>query len=323
MKFPKHIFIVATLILSMLQSCTKEDTSECLYSFDVQLSFMESKVDQENIIDKNVEKVSVYLYNQAGQFVKRADANLLDLYRSDNTYTMNVEVDAPGTYSFVVLGDSRTPDYTITSQTDINSFDVTVDVPSSGVLETKLEETYIATQREVTVEKMNIVPVVKAQLFRNNNRIDIAVVGLTTTVTQLLATKMQYENTSFNKDNATTGAVLYQPFEQQIQGDGTTALDNKFIFSYETLRLMYDRPMMLEIDIVEGLTVVDKKSVDLMNIIKNARLHDGSKVFADQLDLDYQRDYNIVLMYKDDGAGGVELTVTLNGWNVIIVTPEQ
>ncbi len=150
MKQPKKILIFLVSALFSFASCTKENRDNCdvaPYSFNVDLDYKLAKgADQDNTVRQNVDQISVYLYDASGTYIKTVSAHEANLATVGKYVRINVPVDAPGEYRFVVIGDTSLEEqYGVTdgSQSSattgphINNLRVTVNDNGTGLLQKK------------------------------------------------------------------------------------------------------------------------------------------------------------------------------------------
>ncbi len=340
MKLHKNIFfLIASAFALTVTSCVSENLENCdnirPYSFNLDLEY-KRYLDADNIIENEVGVVSVVLYDSTGRYIKTVTENVREnLPYVGDMLRVNVQVNEPGKYRFVVLGDTDSPEYKIVEEAatrasvDIDYFSVTAQ-DYEGVLNYEFKaETYIATERTVIIEESEVYPpkdttVVSAELFKNNKHVDIFVSGLSKQVDDNIVLSFSDNNLSFNKDNITTGDVEYMPYEPTHihPGVNNTADGVTHEFRYETLRMMREEPLVLDIKVSTGTEIHTEESVDLMELIRSVRYGDGALLYPKQLDMDYEDHYNIILRYgKNESGSRVLVQVLVNDWEVTQVTP--
>ncbi len=337
MKLHKYILLHTVLFFSLITGCIKEDMAYCdtdtQYSFNIDMVYkrynkQDGSFDADNIIKERIGDISVLLYDSIGNYIKTVREVTGNLSYVEKKLRINVPVDAPGRYRYIVLGDTFGDDFVVNtgsltkSGSDLDNFSVEAATYAGKLSREFVEKAYIATEASVLVGED--VTTATAELFCNNNQIEISISGVKKSADDYIELSFSDDNLSFNKENTPSGNVPYIPYFAHEQPE-TDVLELVHHYKFETMRLMHSKPLILTINVFDKDGVSHTvHNIDIMgDVIKKARDNFGRLLYDDQLDLDYQDSYDMSLIFKEDPlTGKVTLEIRVHDWLVVDVIPE-
>ena len=307
----KYLLLLTTILAT---GCIKENRSNCNYDISFSLSYVVD-VEGNNLFDQNLDSITVHMFNEGDKYVytKIEDASAI----INNGYIMTIPLIEPGTYKVVVIGDTDQKDYTIGSvappthatktlipnETDLEDFRISVK-HTNGLIDRELGDFFIAISKEVIVTGLES-QTIEVMLTKNTKKIHLTVNGLGNSSD--FTPTIRCKNGAYNSENTipdNSEEITYKPYVSSA----TTRANS--VFTLSTLRLIEGMPMSLSFEGSNGKIPTQ----DLMSLIKL------NPKYKTQEDLDAEDEFNLSLNYDTDGE--TLISVTINSWKHVFVTPE-
>lgn len=314
----KRIILYSLLIsLCLMQSCIKEDTSDCNFGVNITYAYTKNP-SGTNKFGSEVNKMVLYIFDKDNLYV----GNVIEQgSQLTNDYIQSVPLPKEGVYSFVAWGaGSGNGDYEIVQKT-ANGFDknfiagttklsdmrMRVVEDKKGVIDSEINSLFFGSLHKVDVKMGSTYIPIKIDLMKNTNTINLSMTGFTPPAQTALTTSTNYDVTIgtmggvYNFDNtvdkSSSSPYTYRYYKFQVDGKTLT-------HTLKTLQLLTWREMTLSITEVETGSVVLSPTNAVAMIMKNP-------AYGTQDDLDREDTYNITFT-KD-----VEVTIDVNGWKII------
>lgn len=300
----------------MMQSCIKEDTSDCNVGVDVTYAYTKNP-SGTNQFGSAVNKIVLYIFDKDNLYVGNIVVQGSPL---TNDYVQNVSLPEAGVYTFVAwCAGSGSGDYEIVQKTaggfdknfivgttKLSDMRMRVVEAKHGTIDTEINDLFFGSQHKVEVSAGSAYTPVKIDLIKNTNTINLSMSGFAPEQTARTASA-NYEVTIstmggvYNFDNTVdkSSSSEYTYKQYRFQADGET-----LTHSLKTLRLLTWREMMLSITETKSGDVILAPTNTVAMIMQNPS-------YTTQDDLDREDTYNIFI--KKD----VDVTITVNGWEII------
>ena len=317
--------LVALLCIALLASCTwvKDDTDDCpndrpsdLKGFWLNLHYTYNILDVE-AVQKYVKDATVYVYDAAGNYVKRIDVPEATL--AANSHRVKVEGLTEGDYRFVVWSGIGNSEYAIADdQAGMDDFRLSL---AGGQQESavKLPDLYYGSLETVHYDDKYASHDV--YLMKNTNQLACLVVSISSD------TKLEVEdydmsivtangamdvNNKLVADTETT----YMPFSQKaaVVDDSEYGTLNGIQFDISTLRLMEDTDSRLIFQKKDSETPVFNISFpQFIGMVGSLYTNLGRPLTVQEY-LDRQDFYTIVFFLSEDANTLLQLKV--NSWRL-------
>ncbi len=322
MKKFRNIFLslVVSSTLAFNTSCVSETGPECEYGFMIDLTYHTINTPQ-TMQDQGAQVVRVFLYNINGQYVKTHSVSIDELAKTN--YRINVPIEQPGAYRFVVLGDAQTAYYNITSGT-IESYDVSL---VQTAQDTQIENMFATTSDSVTVFDGEF-KLVEKDSFKNNNEIQLSIEGVDGVTVKNI--KLEVKDRNYNQFNKITSGdnIIYSPFNGLEFPDYTFMRDT---VKFSKMRIMsLSQNTYISFDLYRDNELwYSQEPMDISTYIydyvKNSeRYAEIRKDDNYQYLLDIEHTFPITFRYKvDEPTGDIEtlVAILIRDWDVHFVTP--
>ncbi len=331
-KFVTYLWLAP--FMALLQGCISErdHSAECEEVLLLQFNY-EMNSEYVNQFEAHVDRIVIYIFDDSGRYVTTVTEEGESL---TNDYIKRIPLTA-GSYDLVVYGsDDDLQSYSVgVLDRDANSLDTMLE---SGV--TSIEDLYIELNSsdessdgsqiypdDLTIDHLFVglcegaisdaayrAVVTQVDLIKNTNDITVNILGDGATVEQYSSTisaingRYDYQN-SVEPNHGTVG----------YQSSQTTADESSHSSSLRTMRLMVDSPASTRsYDSSGTITVTDN---DSNSVIYEESIVDqllGTQQYSSQEDLDREDEYSFDITVES----GVVVSVRVNGWQIIDITPE-
>ncbi len=315
MKYGLAKILLAILVVTAIQSCIKEDRSDCnpgvLLKYDYSLN-----QENENLFGKEVGKVSAYVFDDNGLYYDcYSDAGS----HLTNDYQMHLPLPA-GSYSVIVWG--GTMDSYQVGETSVERENPVLKNLTKGV--THMNDFMLMAKKagqqvndlvdlfHGKVDNIESVYIPKevstVQLTKNTNLVNVTIesaeIKENTEYNPFYQVYSTAANSHYRHDNSLgdfTKQTTYLP-HNNVQEAG------KLFTQTNVLRLMKGEPQKLTIKNHDGEVIYE---CDLVEMITQ------NTPYKTQEDLDRQDEYDIRINLNKD----LIVSVTVNGWQVIEIEP--
>lgn len=301
------------LLFFLFSGCIYDELPPCTLT----LSFSYTNSSGDNLFGETVDEINIYVFDQNDRFLKSycdsgavvSDSYKLKLHFEENPFTVvAVAFAADSKYQTGRVGSALT---------ETRDF-----IPGLIAGETMLQDFRVKLQSEpVVADKTGallaghisrIMPAGvrsdhRIEMTNNMNQINLQFSGLSglkyTPVFSSVNGRYDYEN------NIPSDARIryYHPIMDKSR-------KSEHLFTYSTLRLLYNEPLILKLYDADGNNVLPGfESTDLMKLIRK------SPEYASQIDLDKETTFNLILNFE----GETIVSVSINEWEVVLAKPEM
>ncbi len=319
MKKFRNIFLSLAIssTLALNTSCVSETGPACDYGFMIDLTYHTIEAPQ-TMQDQGAQVVRVFLYNINGHFVKTHSVSIDELAK--NNYRINVPIEQPGAYRFVVLGDAQTAYYNITSGT-ISSYDVSL---AQTAQNTQIENMFATTSDSVTVFDGEH-KLVEKDIFKNNNEIQLSVEGVDGVTIKNI--KLEVKDRNYNQFNKITSGdnIIYTPFNGEEFPDYTFGRDTVKFSKMRVMALSQNTYVSFDL-YKDGKLWYTQAPMDISTYIydyvkQSERYAEIRKDDNYQYLLDIEHTFPITFRYQTDAPTGTLIAILIRDWDVHFVTP--
>lgn len=334
----KVVLYIVCIVLG-LQSCIREDLSDCLYGLRIRVVYLLPYGDDATSAP-DVQHVKVYVFDEQGILCTVAEKKG-DCLSADSW--MDIDL-APGMYKVLVwgsnaadLGSSYRIDATIgkTTLTELQlslrgKFNkrVTEFTPDElhfsdlyyGAAGTRVSSTSEYIMKEVTVLS-GMVTEETVELIRDTHHLKVTIDGFRNLVPGWTEAKTDIEvyatgkSESYQWDNSYIShsyPVKYSPYRQKTE-------EGRYLLDIETQRVRLDmaneKPLMLYVyDKLQQKAIYE---LDVLEQLLKAHDDSGNYFFSNQEDLDKAYTYNIRLQV----GSNLSITIFINDWEITKIYP--
>ena len=319
MKYSIKTMLLTTALLCGFSSCIKEDRSECnpgaLLKFDYSLN-----PDYTNLFGNEVDKVTVYVFDENGLYYDRFSDEGKHL---TNDWEMLLPL-PPGNYTTVTwggplgtmyrIGETNADETAFQSElkkgvTHISNFMLTAENNGQPLVE--LDDLYHGKADVTSVFQPTSEDAVTVDLMKNTKHLTVTVKDQRVGKDKADAASAPYEvyctgaNARYLADNSfgkKAETITNRPYNTYTTpGNAVSELD--------LMRLLIGRPFRLVVKNQEGKTVFDKDLVETMQATGH---------YNTQEDFDREMRYDVVISMDGD----TDITITINGWEVVYIIPD-
>lgn len=312
-----------SLPLLLLSGCIDDDTSGCSSTLSLRVT-AEVSVSGGTNSENTFNDTGVYVFDSHGVLTDYGHR-----LSENNTNGQLVELSVEeGKYSIVTwCGADFGDDYEVVALTPEGVFtnrfvkgetrlaDMRLRAKANQVCDTWTGNLFWGTLQEVTVSSgVNLIKL-DTQLQKNSNRVEIVVEGAAEEATTRTTARYEVRLTTvagvYKFDNSTdlslSAPYTYLPYE-------TESIGNDLYLRLRTMRLFVDIPATLTV--TDRVTGNAAYSADLIDLIRQ------NPAYRTQADLDNEDTYKIVVGKGITTPSGT-ITITVNGWRIIILEPQH
>jgi hypothetical protein len=305
-----HFFTIALLLAFVLQSCVKDDLSDCrkekrVYFSYRPASYASGDVVKEGIVPADIKRMDLYVFNENGLFVEKItdESPTMSL-----DYYMTVSDLKSGKYKFVAWGNLQNR-YDISTgelvpgKTSIEELQVYLNGIADKIVEESsalLPPLFYATHKEQVLE-VNAMANQNFQLdmVQDTYTINVKVVGLTEEILKNNTYRLEiYDNNDkfkFDNDFVQSGFFTYSSL--------CTQTNDTLLSALTVMRLADNRkPILRVVDTRTKGALIETNLVELLLTLRGL----GAKI-----DFSYQYEFNVT--YVLDTALTI-VAIKINGW---------
>lgn len=308
-----HFFTITLLLMFIIQSCVKDDLSDCLKETRVYFSYRpvtyaSADVIREGIYPADIIRMNLFIFDENGKFVK-------EIIDESPTMSLDYYITIPdlksGKYRFVAWGNLEdqydiSSDELIPGKTSIEELQVHLSCIADKTVNESLVPLFYATHTDKSLE-VNAMVSQKFQLdmVQNTHLINVSVVGVEKDELNVNTYRSEiYDNNDkfkFDNDFVQSDFFTYTTHCTREQINETLSS------SLTIMRLADDRkPMLRVINNQTGDCLVEDNLVELLLTLR---------AFGVKVDFNYQHEFNI--KYVLDAESPTTITIYINGWKLV------
>lgn len=309
---------LSIFFILLLTSCSwvKDENEDCPYGFCLNLHYTYNILDVD-AAPKHVKEVSIYVYDAAGNFIKRFNVNKAEL--DAKNYRVRVDGLAEGDYQFMVWGGIVNNEYAVSGDMEtMDKFRVSLanQTTSSATQLPNMFYGYLPTVHYSSAYSTHDV-----DMMKNTNQLSCIIVPPSPSVTINPADfdmKLESANTTMDARNNLTSNFLmtYEAFEKNAVAidDERIGTLNCVSFSMSTLRLMENTDCRIILNKKEtGQEVFNVSLPKSVGLMGNLYTNLGRKLTVQEY-LDRQDFYTVVFFLSSDLDALINLEV--NPWKI-------
>lgn len=319
------------LSLFLLYGCIDDDTSGCTSVISLRVT-AEVSVSGGTDSDDTFNDTGVYIFDSRGVLAdyghmlgeSGTNGQIVELSVEEGRYTIVTWCGADFSNDYEIVALTPSGDFTdrfVKGETRLS--DMRLRAKADGVSDTRTGSLFWGALQEVTVDKgVNLVKL-DTKLQKNSNLVEIVMEGVgeteaaagnfsgSTRTTPRYDVRLSTVAGIYKFDNSTdmslSAPYTYLPYETEMIG-------GDLYLRLRTMRLFVDIPATLTVtDRVTGNVVYTADLIDL--IMQNP-------AYRTQEDLDRTDAYKIVVGHGVTTPSG-DITITVNGWEIIILEPQN
>ncbi|MBR6030761.1 MAG: FimB/Mfa2 family fimbrial subunit [Bacteroidaceae bacterium] len=309
---------LSIFFILLLTSCAwvNDDNDDCPDGFWLNLHYTYNILDVE-AAPRHVQEVSIYVYDAAGNYIKRLNVNKAEL--DANSYRVRVDGLTEGDYQFVVWSGVVNNEYAVSGDVEtMDKFRVSLSSQTTSYA-SKLPDLYFGSLSSVHYD-MNYATH-DVYLMKNTNQLSCIVVPSSPSVTikpESVTLRIESANATMDAHNniASDRVMTYEPFAKETVtiNDPDFGTLNGTTFSVSTLRLMEGLDCRIILENTEtGRQVFNVSFPEYVGMI-GAYYTNLGKALSLQEYLDRQDFYTVVFFLSAELDALMQLEV--NNWRI-------
>lgn len=309
---------LSIFFILLLTSCAwvNDDNDDCPDGFWLNLHYTYNILDVE-AAPRHVQEVSIYVYDAAGNYIKRLNVNKAEL--DANSYRVRVDGLTEGDYQFVVWSGVVNNEYAVSGDVEtMDKFRVSLSSQTTSYA-SKLPDLYFGSLSSVHYD-MNYATH-DVYLMKNTNQLSCIVVPSSPSVNikpESVTLRIESANATMDAHNniASDRVMTYEPFAKETVtiNDPDFGTLNGTTFSVSTLRLMEGLDCRIILENTEtGRQVFNVSFPEYVGMI-GAYYTNLGKALSLQEYLDRQDFYTVVFFLSAELDALMQLEV--NNWRI-------